>query len=135
MLCLSLLIGGKAGKILRRISLVLVILLISCLTIYILALKNFTIQVLDVKQNDDKYRVRLMAANNFILPLILLDLNAYDFKDNIIKKITNDLPLNLPKYTSKEVIIDLSKKNYKYFEVQIKSKYIVYNYKIIMNQT
>lgn len=104
MLCLSFLIPGKAGRIIRRVLVTIGAVVILYALCWALILKGLSLEPTDSFIDKDGFiLVDLKASNKSFGDIEIIDLNVYDKGGKIASKYTEDLPTIVPKYGSRDI--------------------------------
>lgn len=130
MLCLSLLVPGKAGRVVRRILVPVGAAIILYALCWALILKGLNMKPTDSFVDEDGLiYVGLRVTNKSFGDIEIIDLNVYDKDDRMVAKSTEDLPTLVPKYGSKNIQFLFEPAEFDSVELTVKALFLQRKFK------
>lgn len=120
MLCLSCLIPGKAGVIIRKISTLLFCVGLCYVVCWVIIAKGLNFKMQSADLVDQNLVLNILVENNSFGSINLKDLNFYNDEDQLIPKRTADLPMLIEKFSSKPLKLTSKLDEFRFVELTIK---------------
>lgn len=120
MLCLSFLLPGKAGKIIRKILMPIGAAVILYALCWALILKGLSMEPISSFSDEDTISVKIRAVNRSLGSIEIVDMNVYDEKGRMVPKRTEDLPVLVPSRESRDIQLYFESAEFDSVELTVK---------------
>lgn len=120
MLCLSFLLPGKAGKIIRKIFMPIGAAVILYALCWALILKGLSMEPISSFSDEDTISVKIRAVNRSLGSIEIVDMNVYDEKGRMVPKRTEDLPVLVPSRESRDIQLYFESAEFDSVELTVK---------------
>lgn len=134
MLCLSFLFPGKIGKILRKISLLLVFISLIYVLSWVAILKGLDFKMQNSDIADNKVVLDFLVQNSSLGNINLIDLDFYNQEGKKVQKKSDDLPLKIERFSTEPLKIMFAIDDYKSVELYLEILYLKKKFKTKLNK-
>lgn len=123
MFCLSFLIPGKIGRVIRRILFPIIAIVIVYMIVWTIILKCIKFNVTDQKVGKNFLYLTFQVRNTSFATVELCNMDVFAKNGKAVKKRTRDLPAVIPRYSGQKIRVGFALDEYKSIDVTVKALY------------
>lgn len=129
MLCLSLLLPGKVGRIVRRVLFPIFSIVLLYAIIWIIIMKCVKFESTSQSVQGKNLVLTINVKNETFAGVEIRDMNIVNKDGEYVKKILYNFPVKVPRYSEKKMMMKFALDDYKKVETTVKTLYNQYTFK------